>query len=122
MSGRNRPRRPAPIGFAVPRLVDAAPLVGAVARIATLQSDRRALTPSDPVVEALGSIVEILTDALEEASTLETWLDVTTAAQILGCTPAHVANLCRQAKLEAIKVGGEWRVARHAVEGPTRER
>ena len=89
-----------------------------------MREDRRALTPrNDPVAEALKTISQWLDAAVVEASNLNAWVDVATAARMLNLSTSMVTALCRKGDkcggLAAQKIGGEWRIARTSVERST---
>jgi hypothetical protein len=90
------------------------------AHLTRMSEERRLLTPTDIVAEALTSVVGMLEDSIDEASDLDSVMDVDTAAEILKLGPSMVRVLCKKGLaaggLDAQKLGGEWRISRASVE------
>jgi len=49
-------------------------------------------------------------DDWREIATVDETMSTRQVAERVGVTPEHVALLCRQGKLDAVKVGREWLV------------
>ena len=103
--------------LAAPVIIAAGPILALRAQLRKLTGGRKSLTPGDPVVQALNAVESMLSAAITEAMDVCQWYDLATAAAVLSCSTGHLAELCRSKRIEARKIGGDWRVSRRAVEG-----